>query len=189
MEPSHNPYAPSRASLAGGTVRPTEGVWRENKVVVVARDHDLPERCVKCNEPADEPTKARKVYWHHPGYYVLLLINVILYVIVAVIARKTAEVNPGLCARHKQKRTTGMWIGWGGFLASLVAMWAAFGNNSPGIGLLLFFVMFGLIITGMVMSRIVYAKRIDDRYVLLKGAGREFLDSLPQFRPSARDLL
>jgi hypothetical protein len=39
------------------------------------------------------------------------------------------------------------------------------------------------------MSRVVYAKRIDDRYVLLKGCGEPFLAELPEFRPSGRDLV
>lgn len=189
MDQSHNPYAPSRASLAGGNVRPTDGVWREDKVVVLARDHELPDRCVKCNEPADEPTKTRKVYWHHPGYYVLLLINVILYVIVALFARKTVDVNPGLCARHKQKRSNGIWLGWGGLVGGFIAMSWAFQNHRPGLGLLLLFATLGCVIAGLIMSRIVYAKRIDDRYVLLKGCGPAFLEGLPEFRPSARDLL
>ena len=189
MDASHNPYAPSHASLAGGSVRPSDRVWRGDKVLIMARDADLPDRCVKCNDPADEPTKTRKVYWHHPGYYVLLLINVILYVIVALIARKTADVNPGLCIRHKQRRTRGIWIGWGGFVGGLIAMFAAFESQRPGLGLLFLFVTFGCILTGMVMSRVVYAKRIDDRYVLLKGCGEPFLADLPEFRPTGRDLI
>ncbi|MDY6946950.1 MAG: hypothetical protein SXG53_14635 [Pseudomonadota bacterium] len=189
MDPSHNPYAPSQASLAGGSTRPSDRVWRADKVLIMARDADLPDRCVKCNDPADEPTRTRKVYWHHPGYYVLLLINVILYVIVALIARKTAAVNPGLCGRHKQKRVRGIWIGWGGLVGGLAAMFAAFDHQNPGLGLLFLLITFGCIITGMVMARVVYAKRIDDRYVLLKGCGEPFLADLPEFRPSARDLI
>lgn len=189
MDPSHNPYAPSRASLAGSGTSSGQLVWRFEKIVIMARDGQLPERCVKCNEPADEPTKSRKVYWHHPGYYILLLINMILYVVVALIARKTAEVNPGLCARHKQRRATGIWLGWGSFVFGFITIGIAFGNQHPGLGLLLMLLMIGLIITSMFMSRIVYAKRIDDKYVQLKGCGAPFLDDLPEFRPSARDLI
>jgi hypothetical protein len=187
MDPSHNPYAPSRASLAGGDVRNSTGVWRSENIVIVAREADLPERCVKCNDPADEPTRKRKVYWHHPGFYAVLLINAILYIIVAMIARKTASLHPGLCARHKQKRLLGICIGWGGFILGSSAMVMAWGSNHAGAGLLLLFATLGLIITGMIMSRIVYAKRIDERYVLLKGCGEAFLEGLPEFRPSFRD--
>jgi hypothetical protein len=39
--------------------------------------------------------------------------------------------------------------------------------------------MLGSIVTGMIMARIVYARKIDKSYVWLKGCGSEFLDSLP----------
>ena len=114
MDPSRNPYAPSAASLAGAEVRVGARLWRLEKLLIMARDDgDLPNRCVKCNEAAEEPTKTRTLYWHHPGFYVVLLINIIAYVIVALIARKKAKLSPGLCARHKQKRVLGLWTGWG----------------------------------------------------------------------------
>ena len=45
---------------------------------------------------SDEPTKMRKVYWHHPGVYALILINLIVYAIVAAIVRKRADTESGL---------------------------------------------------------------------------------------------
>jgi hypothetical protein len=188
MDPSHNPYAPSRASLAGSDVRAGARLWRLNKVLIISRDGDLPDRCIKCNADADGPTKTRTVYWHHPGFYLLLLVNIIVYIIAALIARKTAKVSPGLCARHKRKRTLGIWIGWGGFFVGLVAMSAAFGSNQPDLGMFLIFATAGCVIAGLLISRIVYAKRIDDRYVQLRGCGEAFLAELPEFRPGTRDL-
>jgi hypothetical protein len=188
MDAARNPYAPSSASLAGSEVRAGARLWRLDKLLIMARDDgDLPSRCVKCNEAADEPTKTRTVYWHHPGFYVVLLINVIAYVIVALIARKKAKVSPGLCLAHKQRRRLGLGIGWGGFLFGFIASSVAFGNDSPGLGALLALATLGCIIAGMIVSRIVYPKRIDDRYVQLAGCGEPFLAELPEFRPGARD--
>jgi hypothetical protein len=188
MDASRNPYAPSTASLTGAEVRAGARLWRLGKVLIMARDDgDLPNRCVKCNEEAEQPTRTRTVYWHHPGFYVVLLINIIAYVIVALIARKKAQVSPGLCATHKQKRRLGMGIGWGGFIVCFIGMFAAFASESPGLGVLLLLAMFAAIIAGIIMSRIVYPKRIDDRYVQLKGCGEAFLAELPEFRPGARD--
>lgn len=170
VDASHNPYAPSRASLAAREVGTGARLWRLENVLIMSRDSgELPDRCVKCNDAAHEPTKTRTVHWHHPGFYLLLLINVILYLVVALIARKTVKVNPGLCARHKQKRALGLWIGWSGLIVGLAAMSLAARNDQPGAALLLLFATFGSIIAGMITSRIVYAKRIDDRYVRLKG--------------------
>jgi hypothetical protein len=188
MDASRNPYAPSTASLTGAELRAGARLWRLGKVLIMTRDDgDLPNRCVKCNEAAEEPTRTRTVYWHHPGFYIVLLINIIAYVIVALIARKKAQVSPGLCATHKQKRALGLWVGWGGFVLGLICMFAAFGSESPGLGMLFLLATFAAIITGIVMSRIVYPKRIDDRYVQLKGCGEAFLAQLPEFRPGARD--
>jgi hypothetical protein len=189
MDAARNPYAPSTASLAGADVRAVgTRIWRDEKVLIVARDAgDLPNRCVKCNEAADEPTKTRKLYWHHPGFYLTLVISPIVYLIVALIARKTAKLSPGLCARHKQRRTLGLVIGWGGFLLCFFGMSVAFGSENPGLGMLLLLATFASIITGMILSRIVYPRRIDERYVQLKGCGEAFLAELPQFRPGARD--
>ena len=191
MDQSNNPYAPSRASLGSGTAQVDDSrVWRlDKKILIMAPDSELPDRCVKCNEPADEPTKPRKVYWHHPGYYAVLLINVILYAIVALIARKTATVNPGLCARHKQRRARGIMLAWGSIVLGVMAMFALAGTEYAVFAALLPLVILICIIAGMIMSRIVYAKRIDDKYVQLKGCGEPFLAELPDFRPSARDLI
>lgn len=188
MDASRNPYAPSAASLAGAEVRVGARLWRLEKVLIMARDDgDLPDRCVKCNDAAEEPTKTRTLYWHHPGFYVVLLINIFAYIIVALIARKKAKVSPGLCARHKSKRRLGLWIGWGGFILGCIAIGAAAGNNQPGAALLLLLATLGAIIAGIIVSRVVYANRIDDRYVRIKGCGEAFLAELPEFRPGARD--
>ena len=188
MDASRNPYAPSTASLAGTDVHAASNrMWRDEKMLVMARDAgDLPNRCVKCNEDAVEPTRTRKLYWHHPGIYLTLVISPIVYLIVALVARKTVQLSPGLCARHKQRRTLGLAIGWGGFLLFFIAMIVAFDQN-PGLGSLLLLAMLACIITGMFMSRIIYARRIDDRYVKLQGCGEPFLAQLPEFRPGARD--
>ncbi len=122
-----NPYAPSRASLKSDDA-PSRGgqsgetVWRNQKLLVMVPDAALPPRCVKCNGPAEEPTKVRKIYWHHPLLYLLILINLIVYAVVAAIVRKRALVAPGLCAEHKKRRQIGLLIGWGGVVAGMMLM-------------------------------------------------------------------
>src|ERR1044071_5985350 len=101
----HNPYAPSRASLATRSA-PAEvssevAVWREGSTVVARTDAPLPARCVKCNAPAAQPTKERLLYWVHPAIYLLLFAGGLVLVIVYMVIRKKAQVNPGLCDAHK----------------------------------------------------------------------------------------
>ena len=157
-------------------------MWRDEKTLVMLHDADLPDRCVKCNKPAALPTKPRRVYWHHWSIYLVVLLNILLYAIVALIVRKKAVVAPGLCALHKTRRAVALSIGWLGFSGSLALMFLGFADSiNPAfafLGLLLLLVAL-LVLVGF--SRIVYASRIDADYVRLKGCKPEFLDSLPPF--------
>ena len=180
-----NPYAPSRASLAAGTLEVSasnsDSAWRESDTLVLRHQATLPARCVKCNAAAHEPTKKRKIYWHHWAIYLLILINIILYAIVAMIARKRAIVSPGLCARHKARRRNAIALGWLGSIAGFAILVAGLGEGEPLLGT--FGVLLALVaaMAGVIVGRVVFAKRIDDDYVRLKGCGTAFLNTLPEF--------
>jgi hypothetical protein len=182
-----NPYAPSRASLQKGTAPPEQlrgnvGAWRENRVMVMLPDAPLPRRCIKCNEPAHEPTKARKVYWHSPWLYLLLVFNFLIFAIVAMVVRKKAIVSPGLCANHKKRRRNVIALAWTGFITGVVLIYVG-ASTAAGIwGTLIgVLVMLGSILFGMIAGRIVVPTRIDKSYVRLKGCGEPYLETLPDF--------
>ncbi len=144
----------------------------------------LPDRCVKCNAPADPPTKERKIYWHHPAVYLLFLLYAFIYIIVALIVRKKAIVAPGLCAEHKSRRRNALIAVWTAFLAGFILVPTAFNQDvtvAPWTLLGGIFLCLGAAIAGTIFTRVVYPKRIDDSYVRLKGCGAQFLDSLPPF--------
>lgn len=180
-----NPYAPSKASLSHGR-SPSESsgsqvtAWRNLNSLVMIPGSTLPDRCVKCNEPADEPTKVRKVYWHHPGIYALILINIIIYAIVGAIVRKRALVRAGLCVAHKKRRRLAMTLAWVGVGCGIALIALSAGDRGSSadavVGILL---IVAAVIVGFLMGRVVYAQKIDEEYVWLKGCGAEFLDSLP----------
>ena len=184
--PTHNPYAPSSASLdAVDARRGLDGeiaVWRDAKTLVMLPGAVLPDRCVKCNAPADAPTKNRKVYWHHWGIYLVVLINIIFYAIVALIVRKKAVVAPGLCARHKTRRAVALAIGWTGVLGGLALLFVGIAQTiDPAFALLGLLLMLFAAIELIAFGRIVYPTRIDSDYVRLKGCKPAFLDTLPPF--------
>ena len=177
----HNPYAPSSATLTARKVTaPSEGVRRDGKWVVVPRDTDLPHRCVKCNAAPHEPTKKRTLYWHHPAVYLVILLNIVIYVIVAMAVRKNVKLSPALCATHKSKRRKAILGAWLGVITSIALPILFADNQSFGVWLLISIVLFlGSAIAGIVRSRILYAKKIDASEGRFGGAGREFLESLP----------
>jgi hypothetical protein len=174
----HNPYAPPKARLA---VAQQGEFWRDGKTLVFLRDAEFPDRCVKCNAPAVEPKKRYKLYWHHPGWYLLILLNIIIYAIVGAIVGKRATAEVGLCGRHKRRVLIGRILGWGGFTAIVAAVWVGLGYGIEGLwaaGLLAFLPW---AIATVVVLRLIYATRIDKEKVKVKGCGSEFLDSLPEY--------
>jgi hypothetical protein len=183
-----NPYAPSQATL--NIVEPASGddtntgvaVWRDGDQLIKLIGAEMPPRCVKCNAPAEAPTKSRKLYWHHPGLYLLLLANVVIYAIIAAIVRKKAFVAAGLCKEHKKRRKIALICAWTGSLGGIVVMFLGMGSSwgfwAVSVGVLL---ILASVIVGLIFSRIVYAKKIDKSHVRLKGCGVGFLASLPPF--------
>ena len=67
------------------------------------------------NAPAEGYTKKFNLSWHHPALYLIVLAGVLIYVIVALIVRKTARVNIPLCPAHRAKRRNIILTGLGVF--------------------------------------------------------------------------
>jgi len=181
----YNPYAPSPASLAGAAATPGRvGAWRDGTVLVLSLNAPLPHRCVKCNEPAEEPTKNRKVYWHNPWLYLLILLNILLYAIVALLVQRKAVIAPRLCSTHKSRRRIGIAIAWALLLSGVAILVLGAGQSYRGgvvavLGGLLLILVAAVVST--IVTRILRVQRIDAKYVRLKGCGTAFLDSMPPF--------
>lgn len=178
--------SPQGIVLADGYVLPpppsmaTAGVWRDKSRLVMTRDALLPDRCVKCNVPTTGRLK-RKLSWHHPAIYLIILVALLIYLIVAMVLRKTATVEIGLCDEHRAKRRRNIMTTWilavlgvGGFFLGAMTEDATY-------------VLFGLaalvaaVIFGLAMVRPVTPHKIGDRFVWLRGVNREYLDELPQW--------
>jgi hypothetical protein len=174
---ANNLYAPPQAALHDVA---TSGCWRDGKIVVVPVGEDLPHRCIYCNQDAVSPIKQRKVYWHHPAWYILVLVAILLYAIVAMAVRKKALVSPGLCARHLGRKRAYVWVGWSSLALWIGLLFWSAGSNVHVSAMPL--IVTGLILLSLVMlfaARTVTAARITDDEVRLRGCGKAFLDSLP----------
>lgn len=156
-------------------------IWREKRTLVIGSRAVLPDRCVKCNGTTDGQRLARTLYWHTPWLYILLLPGVLFYVIGAVIARKTAKIQVGLCDVHRASRRNAIIIGWSLFLGGILAIYAGAANDLGSVVLAGVAAILTGIIWGIAGSRVVYARRIDKNWTRAGGAGAAFLDSLPEF--------
>lgn len=154
--------------------------WTSGKQLITQSNADLPACCVKCGE-ASTRTLKRKLYWHHQAIYLLVLVSPIIYIIVAMIVRKSGQLLVPLCDRHLASRKQGILIAWFMVLLSFGCLVAGISYEEPA-----FFIAFALLliiglITGIARSRTVVPTKIDDQYMHLKGACAKFLEKLPPF--------
>jgi len=167
--------------LEGAALPPSAGVWRSNKDIIAAKGASFPNRCVKCNAPVEGFRLKRNLYWYPPWVILLILLSLLIGAIVAMLVRKNAKIEIGLCEAHRSKRVRNMILGT--ILTvlgiSLIIVAVAFEKGGP----LVLFSIIALIagIVFCVQATPITAKKIDDNYVWIKGAGRPFLDSLPQW--------
>jgi hypothetical protein len=166
------PYLTPMAAQAGG-------VWREGKVLIVAKETMLPPTCVKCNRPSDGRPIRKKFWWHHPAWLLLILVpyGLILCLIIVLVIRKGGVVHFSLCPLHRRRRGTRV-LGVVVALAGLAgAVYAAAYEQFPWMALGFIVFIAGLVFA--ILGQTLRPTRIDDRYVWLKGACEDFLGQFP----------
>ena len=193
LDDEFNPYAAPKAKVSTVShAAPERGVWRVGDDLIMSKDGEFPDRCIRCNAPAEGWRLKKKISWHPSGYYLLILFNLIIYAIVAVIVRHSAKVQFPLCADHRRRRRWAIALGWllvlGSFPVMIGAAVLSSGLKPPqddvvnfgGIILGLVMMLVGLI-CGFYYSRVVSITKIDKRYVWLSKVDPAFLASLPRY--------
>lgn len=187
-----NPYAPPEAevvtaNMVGAPMGGANlGVYRQGKLLVMHKSAKLPDRCVKSNEPAFGRTLKRSLTWHHPAIYLSILVSILIYVILALILRKTATIYIGLSDLYFAKRIRAIMLGWGFVLAGIVLfiVGIVYIDQEEWMGLLIpggIFVGLAAAIYGLIAARMVSPQKITDTHVYLKGVHPDYLAELPEF--------
>jgi hypothetical protein len=177
-----NPYAAPRADVnagAGGQYAVPGAFWRSGPILMTRHAAVLPARCVKCNAELQEPLKKQRFYWHHQAWFALVLLNAIIYIVVAIMVRRHADVSYGLCALHRQRRKRGILLAVGAVLLSLALLFVGIANSLPALILSALLVFLMSIVIAIVKGRTLLPVRIDKSGARLKGCGEAFLASLP----------
>ncbi len=181
-----NPYAAPFASLVPEPATSDGGVWRDADLLVVRKGCVLPDRCVKCNEPADGIRKTLTLYWHNPWIYILLL-QILIYIIVSLIVRQSVVLPAGICRRHLVRRRWAILLAWMLFFGGLgvTILGGCFMDNRQrqefGMPVLLIgcAMIVGSAIYAVIATRLLWAKRIDPYFAWIKGACPDYLAELP----------
>jgi hypothetical protein len=182
------PAAPVGIVLEDGYVMPpppglppelTGGTWREGSTLVMSKDASLPDYCVKCDAPANGFRLKRNLSWHHPALFLLLLIAWLIYLILAMALRKRAIVYLGLCQEHYQKRRNLLIAGFIALVAAFALMFGALASDYPLAALLGLLGILASAIWLAFVARVVTVKKIDDRFVWLRGINENYLARFP----------
>lgn len=182
-----NPYAAPKIEVTA-RVEGEQDVWSDGTSLFLTRGAVLPDRCVKCDAETGGYKLKRNLSWHHPLLYLLVFVNLLIYIIVALIVRKTARVDVGLCPRHRSRRLRAILIGWLGSLGGIAMMIsAAIVNQAPASGFLvaggLVMLLFSLFY-GLMIAQVVRPTKIDDRLVTLRGIGPAYLAHFTGLKPA-----
>ncbi len=153
---------------------------RKGKDLIVPRSASLPAQCVKCGAPASTPWR-KKFYWHTPWLALLVVLNLLIYVIVAAIVRKNMELNVPLCDNHHADRKRYKVLGIIMILGCIpvgLALGTYFSEPLGWItGLLMFFAS---VVFYFLCGLGFRPMKIDDNGGVFRGACTAFLDLLPE---------
>jgi hypothetical protein len=142
----------------------------------------LPPFCVKCGQPATDKPIVKRFSWHHPALYLLVLVALLIYVIVALVVRKTVRVGVPLCARHAQRRKVWITLAWAlpvAGIADAFVLPRLFDLDPGWIALLVvIFILAGVIIWA-VAGNPIRPQSIDSFSAEFSGFCEPFLEQIP----------
>lgn len=163
--------------------RPSGGIYRHGKEVVVHKNAMMPERCVKCNDHIFGYEAGgfvqQKYRWHSPLIYIAL-ISPLIYLILAVVLSRNATLDVPLCRKHlENKKSVGTNLSiTGGVAAFAIFFFGAMGY--AGFAFLIFLAaIIGLPLAYTYLYKPLQVNKIENDYVYLKGVSEEYISQLP----------
>lgn len=156
--------------------------FASGKNLIVLHYGVLPDRCIKCNGVADAKPYKKRYYWHHPAWYLLILLALLLYAIVALCIRKDMKLVIPMCRQHRKQRMVNTLIWVGALVLGVVMFVAAAATESVALLLLGLILFLGGLIYGLVVSHLLVPRFMDDYLGKFTGAGPAYLASLPKWQ-------
>jgi len=142
----------------------------------------LPPVCVKCGGPAANKPLQKTFYWHHPAIYLIFLLSPLIYVIVALIVRKSIRLAIPLCVEHAKRRGIAVTLAW---VLPLVGIADAFilpnvGVNGGIVALITAIFLLAGIVIWAIVSNPIKPKSIDQFRGVFTGCCEIFLLQFPE---------
>lgn len=183
-----NPYAPPAEASVPPTLPSDVFFFCDGDFLVIRDGAELPNVCLRTNEPAGEGSwrKKRTMTWNPPWVFVLILVNILVLIIVALVTQKKAKMTYSLSAAARAAIVKKRGIAFFLLLATIGLFYVGFTQ----MGDLVWVGMFGGIIS-LIASLVFFAiadpikvVKFHDGWFRIKGCSKEFLATLPvRFSP------
>jgi hypothetical protein len=161
------------------------------RLSVQEADGYLPAVCMRCGKAATA-TVTKKMQWHPSWVYLLILLHVLIYIIVAMIVTRRAVVQVPFCDEHKGhwfKRNMWMWGTFFLFGIAGVSTLILVGNLDdraqndymPFACIVSVVLLVGwFVIVIVCQNTAIRAKEITDTEILLTGVSEEFVEAVAE---------
>ena len=177
-----NPFEPPKADITpvAQDTAGHSGAWRDRDRLVIRRTGaHLPDLCIKSGRPCGARME-RKLHWHPKWVYAMLLINIIVFIIVASVTRKTAKLDFALGDEARARRKMHILIGVGLMALGVgLCFGATIDTAFIAIGVIGFFIGVAWALIG---ARLVWPTRMTDDHAWVEGVSPELLSALPTWR-------
>lgn len=158
---------------------PVASAWSNGHLLIARRVGTvLPDRCIKCNQPAHGRRLRRNLAWHHPLVYIAI-ISPIIYVILAICLRKTAVLDVGICEKHQSKRRNAILIAWSTVTLAIIALLLSIPMESGLLACAGFAFLLAGIIYGGTQARLVSVEKMDEHFAWVKEIDPAYLATIP----------
>ncbi|HRX86229.1 MAG TPA: hypothetical protein P5572_14510, partial [Phycisphaerae bacterium] len=111
-----------RCSECGCAYDKVAGAWRKDGKLIVLKRLVLPRRCVKCDSKEGVKINKCTMSWHHPAFYLFLLLTPLVYIVVGMIVQRSGVVHVGLCARHHERHMLALLTTWAAALSAIASL-------------------------------------------------------------------
>ncbi len=124
--------------------------------------------------------KPRTFFWHHPGWFLFILVAVLAYLIVGLLVRRKATIAVGLCQPHWRRRRRLQIFTVICFVACVASIAGAIQWHHLALGAIGVLLLLVSLLLALLAGKTLTPTYIDKTEARFKGCGAAFLDSLPE---------
>jgi hypothetical protein len=168
MNALENPYQPP---LTNDLLAPSrDGLRIDGKAIVAPKGYVFPTVCLKSGAIDDlKPRETRKFKWSNPKLAFFILVNILLYALLASIFSKSGEIHFQVSREAARKRRNALMGNWGLFFLAIACFVLGGIYEARALFLAGGASMLACIIFGVIASRFFWAEKVDKTHIWIRG--------------------